>query len=56
MLYYLFHYLDQLDFPGAGCSNIFLSVQEWHLSFRCLYLRLSGKKLSINSNTCKLEK
>ena len=30
MLYYLFNYLDQLDFPGPVCSSMYHSVLLWH--------------------------
>ena len=28
MLYYLFNYLDQLDFPGAGMFK-YVSARDW---------------------------
>ena len=38
MLYYLFNYLDQLDFPGAGMFKYvsFRSAQALILSLFCL--------------------
>ena len=45
MLYYLFHYLDQLDFPGAGMFKYISFRSGMALIFSLLISTIIGKKI-----------
>lgn len=45
MLYYLFHYLDQLDFPGAGMFKYISFRSGMALIFSLFISTIIGKKI-----------
>ncbi len=51
MLYYLFNYLDKLDFPGAGMFHYISFRSSMALIFSLFISTLIGRKI-INKFTC----